>query len=83
MKNTHLRLKSDYLKQLQKVERVKTQLVLLERGTDGYNKKLKKLIGLVVFTKGHSYCLDNEKERKKLTNIIYDLLSEIEIVMIK
>ena len=83
MKNAYLRLKSDYQKQLQKVERIKAQLISLERETDDYNKKLKKLIGLVIFTKAHAYCLDNEKERKKLTNIIYDLLSEIRVVRTK
>lgn len=80
MQNFSLRLKSDYQILLAQIERQKSQLLQLEKGTERYNKAFKKLLELVIYAKASSYCLDNAAERRKVTRIIYTLLQEIEIV---
>jgi hypothetical protein len=77
MKNYLLKSREDFLELTKKLEVQKVALSNLQRDTEEFKKKLKKFIDLTLFVKAHSYCLDNESERKKTTDIIFTSLIEI------
>ncbi|CAN5650660.1 hypothetical protein BH24ACI2_BH24ACI2_03190 [soil metagenome] len=78
MKNQILRRKSNYDKFALNLENSKAKLSTLDKNSSEYNKLLKKVISDTISVKGHAFCLDNENERRKLSNIIYKLWVEIE-----
>ncbi len=80
MKNYALKSKADFLKLAAKLETQKVELSKLQRSAGEFKKKLKKFIELTLFIKAHSYCLDNESERKKIANIIFTSLIEIKLL---
>lgn len=79
MNNQILRTKSDYNKFVLNLEKRKAKLVELDKNSSEYKKLLKKIIYDTVTAEGHAFCLDNENERRKLSNIIFRLWTEIEV----
>jgi hypothetical protein len=80
MKNYSLKSKDDFLQLTEELEVQKIELLRLQNGTEEFKKRLKKFIALTLFVKAHSYCLDNESERKKTTDIIFTSLIEINLL---
>lgn len=81
MNNQKLKTKNDYDKFVLNLEKRKAKLLELDKNSSEYKKLLKKIIFDTVTAKGHAFCLDNENERRKLTNIIYKLWTEIEVTV--
>jgi hypothetical protein len=80
MRNYFLKSKTDCLNLTEKLQAQKLELLKLQKGTEEFEKRLKKFIELTLFVKAHSYCLDNERERKKTTNIIFTSLLELNLL---
>lgn len=78
MKNQILRTKSDYNKLTLNLEKRKANLLELDKNSSEYKSLLKKVIFDTIYLEGHALCLDNEQERRKLSNILYKLWIEIE-----
>ncbi len=80
IKNYHLKSKTEFSKFLQDVEKEKLELLKLPKNSPKYKNKLTKIIEATLFAQGNSYCLDNEKERKKITKVIVNLLYQINLL---
>lgn len=80
MRSSLLKSKADYLNLIKKLDTQKLELLETPKGTEEFQKKLKGFIELTLFVKAHSYCLDNDRERKKITNIIYSSLLELNLL---
>lgn len=80
MSNCVLKSKSDYQKVIEKVERKRYELLQLPQGTVEYKKALIQFIEFTLVVKAHSYCLDNDAERKKVARIVFECLHEINLI---
>lgn len=80
MRNYSLKSKADYLALTERLEEQKLELLKSQRGTEEFKKALKRFIELTLFVKAHSYCLDNETERKKVTNVIFTSLLDLDVL---
>ncbi|MBC7798851.1 MAG: hypothetical protein H7Z37_18435 [Pyrinomonadaceae bacterium] len=80
MKNSMLKIKDDYSKIVLALKNNKAKLKISEKSSHEYKKLVKKVIRDTIFVEGHSFCLDNSKERNKLSDIIFELLEDTKIL---
>ena len=64
----------NYEIELQKLEKSKQQLLITPKGSQIYGKRLKRILKQTIYLKAHAFCMDNEKERKKMLNLIWEVL---------
>ena len=83
MKNYILKSKLDYITLLNELENKKLKLMNLQPDSLSYRKEIHELINLSLLAKAHSFCLDNEKERKKTVSIIMTLLTDVGLISSK
>ena len=64
----------NYEKELQKLEKHKQQLLFTPKNNEIYSKRLKRILKQTIYLKAHAFCMDNEKERKKMLVLIWEIV---------